>query len=187
MTKFIRPKTTWGKLILIVYAISVSFSIAALVTTVYELKMWSSVGETTPSAMDLFQNYGLYGGAFLQLLLILLTTAGIPLILLGIWKLVSENKDIKSLFRGVFSFFIMALIDGYAVASISRNFLDMYNDFLVLHFLANNYLLVPNLAWLHTLIVSIYTPVFLFTLLLSLTLRSVFFRRSRTFKRALQR
>ena len=183
MTRIIKPSTTWGKLIFVVYSLALAFSITALSTTIYELKNWSFTQETAPTTMYLFQNYGLYEGAFLQLLLILLVTVGIPLVLLYILKRVSKNKDDKPLFRSIFSFLIMALIDGFAIASISRSSLDMSNDFLILYFLVSNNLKVPNLAWFQTLIISIYTPVFLFTLFLSLTLRSLFFLRKRTSKR----
>ena len=174
------PTTAWGKLILVAYVLSIVFSLVAVWLTVYAMENWTFIYELDQSTRVLFTYFGLYGGAFLLGLQILISTLALPLVAVIVLLCLSRDLDPSSFIQNTIVCLCSAFIDGWALAHLAASFLDMFNDILILNIVINDNLSeVLNLVWFQNVALSIGWPAFLVSLALSFTFRFRRYLRSR--------
>ena len=139
------PRTKHGKALVAVYALSVSFSLAALLLTVVALNVWPFLREEVPSTSNLFSNFGLVGGALLQVGAILVSILAFPIVILCFLRLGSRYAEGTSLGFNMANVVGWSLIEAWAVSSLLSSFLNFLHDFLLIHFVLEDDLFTASL------------------------------------------
>lgn len=181
MTKIRGPTTLWGRVALIIFVLSLVFSIIALLLTIYALQTFPIAIEWVPPTREVFRQFGFLFGGLLQTALIFVSTLALPLCFLVILKLFSKDLSGDSIIGNVFASLLKAIIDGWAIASVLSSFFDMYNDILIILLIQKEDIFgILKLDWFRGFILWIWEPAFLIGLFLSLSIRLCWYWRIKT-------
>lgn len=163
---------TWDTFIFYIFIGGFLFSLGALILTIYELNTWSSAYEANPISNFLFNEFGIFGGSAI-IILINLFFVGIFLVFKKYSKMI-ENRPVND-FINLFGW---SAFEAVGFSYLVNSFFDMSGNVLLAYSLANEG--TGTALFSSNDLHAIFLLVFLIVFLLSLSIRLLLYVKSKT-------